>query len=112
LELNQFASFIGAMLLAQQPVRNLSQLWTVTTEGLGAAKRVFALIDTKPAIVDATHAKPLRIAAPPFGGHVRFEQVGFSYHAGQAALDGVDLDVPAGRKIGLVGPSGQARAPS
>src|SRR4030088_697946 len=41
LELNQFASFIGAMLLAQQPVRNLSQLWTVTTEGLGAAKRVF-----------------------------------------------------------------------
>ncbi len=48
LEINQFASFIGAMLLAQQPVRNLSQLWTITTEGLGAAKRVFALIDTKP----------------------------------------------------------------
>jgi subfamily B ATP-binding cassette protein MsbA len=110
LELNQFASFIGAMLLAQQPVRNLSQLWTVTTEGLGAAKRVFALIDAKPAIADAPHAKPLRIAVPPFGGHVRFEQVSFSYHAGQAALDAVDLDIPAGRKIALVGPSGAGKS--
>ena len=40
LQPNQFASFVGAMLLAQQPVRNLSQLWTVTTEGLAAATRI------------------------------------------------------------------------
>src|SRR4029078_8371999 len=91
-ELNQCASFIGAMLLAQQPVRNLSQLWTVTTEGLGAAKRVFALIDTKPLIVDAPDAKPLAIARAPFGGHVRFEDVGFSYHAGQEALSSVSFE--------------------
>jgi len=110
LALNQFASFIGAMLLAQQPVRNLSQLWTITTEGLGAAKRVFALIDTKPAIVDSADAKPLRIAPPPFGGHVRFEQVGFSYHPGQAALDAVGFDVPPGQKIALVGPSGAGKS--
>jgi subfamily B ATP-binding cassette protein MsbA len=110
LELSQFASFIGAMLLAQQPVRNLSQLWTVTTEGLGAAKRVFALIDTKPGIVDAPAAKPLRIAAPPFGGHVRFENVGFSYHPGQAALDAIGLDVAPGQKIALVGPSGAGKS--
>src|SRR5262249_47954828 len=39
-QLNQFASFMAAMLLAQQPVRSLSQLWTITAEGIGAAARV------------------------------------------------------------------------
>ena len=110
LELNQFASFVGAMLLAQGPVRNLSQLWTITTEGLGAAKRVFALIDTKPTIVAAADAPPLKIARAPFGGTVRFENVRFSYHPGASALDDFSFDVPAGKKIALVGPSGAGKS--
>src|SRR5882762_9778547 len=110
LELNQFASFVGAMLLAQGPVRNLSQLWTITTEGLGAAKRVFALIDTKPAIVDAANAPPLKIARAPFGGTVRFENVRFSYHPCASALDDFTFDVPAGKKIALVVPSGAGKS--
>jgi subfamily B ATP-binding cassette protein MsbA len=74
---------------------------------------VFALIDTKPSIVDASDAKPLRIAPPPFGGHVRFENVGFSYHpdqAVQAAVEAVSFDVAPGQKIALVGPSGAGKS--
>ncbi|MGQ0741779.1 MAG: ABC transporter ATP-binding protein [Alphaproteobacteria bacterium] len=109
LELNEFAAFLGAMLLAQQPVRQLSQLWSVTTEGLGAAKRIFELIDTKPAIVDAPNAKALVIAPPPLGGNVRFRGVSFAYQEGAAALDNLTLDVPAGKKVALVGPSGAGK---
>lgn len=109
LQANQFASFVGAMLLAQQPVRNLSQLWTVTTEGLAAATRIFGVIDARPAIVDAAGAKPLKVATPPFGGHVRFEDVAFAYHSGQAAIENLDFDVPPGQKIALVGPSGAGK---
>lgn len=110
LELNEFAAFIGAMLLAQQPVRQLSQLWSVTTEGLGAAKRVFDLIDAKPVIIDRAEARELRIAPPPLGGNVRFRNVTFSYREGTAALDALTLDFPAGKKIALVGPSGAGKS--
>ncbi len=107
---DHFASFIAAMLLAQQPVRNLSNLWTVTTSGLPAAKRVYEIIDTKPAIADTPEAKPLRIAPPPFGGNVRFENVSFGYHPGKLALEGIGFDVAPGKKIALVGPSGAGKS--
>jgi subfamily B ATP-binding cassette protein MsbA len=110
LELNQFAAFLGAMLLAQQPVRQLSQLWSVTTEGTGAAKRIFELIDTKPMIVDRVGAKPLVIAPPPLGGNVRFKNVSFAYQEGAPALDNLSLEIAAGKKIALVGPSGAGKS--
>ena len=110
LELNQFASFVGAMLLAQMPVRNLSQLWTTVKEGIGAAQRVFELIDSKPLIVDAPNATVLKIGRAPFGGSVRFEKVVFAYHPGAEALDNLTFDVPAGKKIALVGPSGAGKS--
>ena len=107
---DQFASFLAAMLLAQQPVRNLSNVWTVTTTGLSAAKRVYDIIDTEPHITDAAQAKALRISPPPFGGNVHFSGVGFAYQAGAAALDNISFDVPAGKKVALVGPSGAGKS--
>jgi subfamily B ATP-binding cassette protein MsbA len=109
LQLNEFASFLAAMLLVQQPVRNLSQLWSVTTEGMAAAQRVFALIDAKPEITDRPGAKALHLAPPPLGGRVRFTDVHFGYQENAAALNGVTLDVPAGKKVALVGPSGSGK---
>jgi subfamily B ATP-binding cassette protein MsbA len=93
------------MLLAQQPIRNLSQLQTVSTEGLAAANRIFAVIDAKPDIFDRPNAKPLTAVR----GAVRFDHASFHYNPEAAALQDVSLDVKPGQKIALVGPSGAGK---
>jgi subfamily B ATP-binding cassette protein MsbA len=109
LSINEFSSFVAAMLLAQQPIRTLSQLWTISREGLSAANRIFAIVDARPTIVDRPDARPLEIA--PGGGGVTFEDVNFSYHAeAQAAsVNAINIDIAPGAKIALVGPSGAGK---
>ena len=107
LTLAQFVSFAGALVLAQQPVRNLSQLWPTASVGIAAAERVFSLIDAKPEIADRPGAKALKLGA----GAVRFENVSFAYHADAGpALEKADIEIPAGKKIALVGPSGAGKS--
>src|SRR5258706_3652806 len=75
--LNAFAGFLTALLLAQQPLRNLSQLWPTASSGIAAADRIFAAIDARPRIVNRAGAGPL-VAK---GRAVRFPDVGFAYRA-------------------------------
>jgi subfamily B ATP-binding cassette protein MsbA len=107
LTLNTFFGFLTALLLAQQPVRNLSQLWPTASAGIAAANRMFAAIDARPRIVNAPDASMLNV--PRNGGAVAFEDVRFGYDGETAILDGVTLDIPAGSKVALVGPSGAGK---
>ena len=111
LTIDNFTAFVGAMLMAQQPVRSLSQFLAISAEGLSSANRIFAVIDTKPEIVDRPGATPLIMAPPPIGGAVRFRDVGFSYAEDREtqAVSAISLDVPPGKKIALVGPSGAGK---
>src|SRR6185437_5187945 len=105
--LNTFFGFLTALLLAQQPVRNLSQLWPTASAGIAAAHRMFAAIDARPRIINAPNATTLLV--PRNGGAVTFENVRFGYDVNAAILDGVTLDIPAGSKVALVGPSGAGK---
>ena len=107
LTLNTFVGFMTALLLAQQPVRNLSQLWPTASAGIAAAHRMFAAIDARPAIVDHPGAATLHV--PRQGGEVTFENVRFGYDGDSAILDGVTLTIPANSKVALVGPSGAGK---
>jgi len=107
LTLNTFVGFMTALLLAQQPVRNLSQLWPTASSGIAAAHRMFAAIDARPTIVDRPGAAALHV--PRNGGQVAFEDVRFGYDGDAATLDGVTFHIPAGSKIALVGPSGAGK---
>ena len=107
LTLPTFVGFITALLLAQQPVRNLSQLWPTASAGMAAANRMFAAIDARPRIVNAPDATMLNV--PRNGGAIAFENVRFNYDGETAILDGVTLGIPAGSKVALVGPSGAGK---
>ena len=101
-----FFSFITALLLAYQPLKNLANLNANLQQGLAAAQRVFAVLDIEPDIVDRPGATPLTIS----GGAIRFDGVRFGYGEGVPALDGVDLDIAAGATVALVGPSGAGKS--
>ncbi len=104
-----FAGFIAALLLAYDPVRRLARLNANLQKGLAAAERVFAKLDIEPEIVDRPGARPLALDS----GGVRLDTVVFAYHGSAPALgrngQGVTLDVPAGRTVALVGPSGAGK---
>src|SRR5207253_4557044 len=84
-------SFITALLLAYQPLKNLANLNASLQEGLAAAERVFEVLDVEPTIRDIPGARPLHIA----GGEIRFDSVRFGYASGTVALDWISLTVPA-----------------
>jgi subfamily B ATP-binding cassette protein MsbA len=105
--LNTFLAFTVALLLALQPVRNLSQLWPTASAGIAAASRVFDAIDARPTIINRPGAVPLVTK----GGALSFRDVGFAYQAdAEPTLAHVDLDIPAAGKIALVGPSGAGKS--
>ena len=107
LSLATFGGFLTALLLAQQPIRNLSQLWPTASAGIAAAQRMFDAIDARPAIVNRPNAKLLATS----GGAVSFRNVNFGYHDGNGeTLSRVTLDIPAGKKVALVGPSGAGKS--
>ncbi len=95
-------SFITALLLAYEPMKRLAAMNANLQEGLAAAQRIFAVLDIEPSITDRPGAKPIAVRE----GRISFDRVSFSYEAGKKAVDDLSLDVPAGKTVALVGPSG------
>ena len=98
-----FVSFVGALAMGSQSLRQLDNLQTVFAEGMSAARRLFAALDVEPEIGDAPGARPIARA----NGDLAFENVGFAYgRDGPPALRNVELEVRAGETVAFVGPSG------
>ncbi|GGE64153.1 ABC transporter ATP-binding protein [Niveispirillum cyanobacteriorum] len=102
----QLVSFIGSFMLAYQPMKALTKLNAQLQVGLAAAERVLGVLDMPPSITD----RPGAAALPADATHdIRFAGVHFSYDGEKEALDGVDIMVPAGRTVALVGASGSGK---
>lgn len=100
----EFFSFVTAMVLMYNPIKKLSGTYNSIQRSLGAAERVFEIIDAEPEIIDAPDAKPLDRVR----GEVEFRNVTFSYQD-ENVLQGINLSAKKGDVIALVGPSGAGK---
>jgi subfamily B ATP-binding cassette protein MsbA len=98
-------SFITAFALAYEPIKRLSKLYNTIQQGMGAADRIFVMMDRQANIRDLPDAKPLSVMQP----EISFENISFEYGDGDAALRGVSFIAPAGKMTALIGPSGAGK---
>ena len=106
-DINNFFSFLAAMMLAYQPVRSLSTLNMVINQGLSAASRIIPIIDQKNKINNSENAKPLIIKK----ANINFNNLNFSYEIAEGkTLDTINLKFEGGKMTSLVGHSGSGKS--
>jgi ABC-type multidrug transport system fused ATPase/permease subunit len=103
-------SFVGYLATFFEPIQQLSQLYTTYQQGMAALDKIFDQLDTAPDMVDA----PGAVDPGTLRGAIEMRDVWFSYDedpaAGPWALREVDLDVPPGQTLALVGETGAGKS--
>jgi len=99
-------AFIGYLSNFFDPVQQLSQLYNTFLAAVAALDKIIDLLDEEPEVVDRPGAAEL----PRIQGDVRFEDVRFGYGSGPEVLHGIELDIPAGTTVALVGHTGAGKS--
>ena len=104
----QLVSFLLYAVTVAAAITALASLWSGFQEAMGAAHRVFDLLDTEPAIREPRHSEALPPSSDP-GGLV-FHDVWFRYSNDEPwILQGIDVAIEPGEIVALVGPSGAGK---
>jgi ATP-binding cassette, subfamily B, bacterial len=106
MSLGEFVTFFLYLTMLMAPFRSLGMLVGQAQRAVAGGTRLFEVLDSVPEVREADGAGPL----PAGPGAVRLEGVSFAYApGGPRVLDGIDLDVPGGRTIALIGPTGSGK---
>ncbi len=105
LTLGELVAFFSYMRLFFQPMRELSQKYSIVQSAMASAERIFQLLDRR---------SRLTVLAPPWRqrpvqGHVRYEGVSYSYDRRKEAVRDIDLEIRAGETVALVGATGSGK---
>jgi subfamily B ATP-binding cassette protein MsbA len=109
IDINNFFSFLAAMMLAYQPVRSLSTLNMAVQAGLSSARRILPVIDEKIEVKDDINSKELVIK----NGEINFNNVNFKYDLNNENLNilkNININIAGGKMTALVGHSGSGKS--
>ena len=107
IEVNNFFSFLAAMMLAYQPVRSLATVNISIQQGIAGAIRVLPIIDNKPEVIEKIDAKELKLSK----GNIEFQNVVFRYpNTNKEILNNLNLTFAGGKMTALVGHSGAGKS--
>ena len=108
LNINNFFSFLAAMMLAYQPVKSLTKVNIAISQGLSAAKRIIPIIDIKNEINKNESSDDVKIK----DGTITFDNINFSYNSNpeKIVLKNISLKINGGKMTALVGQSGSGKS--
>jgi len=105
--INNFFSFLTAMMLAYQPIRSLATINMMFYQGAAGAERVFGVLDIEPSIKEIDSSSKLEIKT----GNIEFQNVNFAYpKTNEAAVKNINISIKGGSTAALVGHSGAGKS--
>jgi len=98
----EFFALMTSLIVAYDPIKRIGKVNSALQQGIAAATRVFAILDIEPSIASRANSVPL----PSFENGIEFKGVHFLYDDKTTAVSDINLYVPVGQNLAIVGPSG------
>ncbi len=106
LSLGELVAFLTYMRLFFQPLREGAQKYSIVQSAMASAERIFELLDTSATIIERT--APVSLPAPK--GEILFREISFCYQPGEKVLNKINLHIPAGKTVAIVGATGSGKS--